>query len=1027
MTFISSFGYYRSSQQLSLERGLWNTQSQMSALGKLEEQIMTQVRYQYGSDEPSAASSALSVMMTQQRKTQSVVNLTATMSYLTASDSALANMNTQISNAKSMGLDALNTTTSKTERDALALEVKSTLQSLFNSANGKFRERYLFTGSVTTQQPFVWGENSYTVKYVGNETNLYSWSDLEVLSQSNVNGVDVFGGISDPVHGNADLNPTLQSGTLLSDLNGGKGVSLGKFRISYFDNKGNVQDADIDLSQCATVDDVRRTIAQNGPVGAAINVELSNNGLRIGLSESSPGSITITEIGKGNTAYQLGIYSSNRIPSGTYLTGKDLNPALSRNTNLDDICGGKARTYLHFAGNDNDLIIQAKQNGETMIDPTTGQPIDMNGIEIALFADSNVVPGTESAVYDPQTKRITINIHPDLTTSDGIAQAINTASEKGDIPPFEAFHETVDKVRGDGQGLVPLAPGTPVVFGTTSGGNGEPFDRTGLQIVNDNTTFVVDFSECVSMGDLLNELNDPAAGLYATINSSLTGIDIRTRISGADFMIGENGGSTAGQLGVRTVTGDTLLSALDFNRGVDDSDDPGMNATASYKSESPDSALLFTAKNEGTDYNDYKIEFVSTTDPEGRVLVSMDETEKKITIAINPGVTKACEVVKAFNEQPGPRDIFDIALDETAGTTTGSGVVYTGDVKTAGGTNGGVDFVISRNDGVCMEIDIKGARTVQDVIDLINNHPDNTGKLLTARLSEFGNGIELFDASVGQNTTKVERTLLSTAAIALGLVNQGEEYRTATYLGTHAGVTFDSENTDTALMFSGKASGSYANDVKIVFADTVPSGDPNSTGMVWDAASKTLTFEINEGETTANDIINLFKNNASEELRNMFDIQNAMNSDGTTSDGSGLVKVTSPDNAPTMSGGENASLKGNDPNPLETDSLFNAMIRLQVAMENADEREIERATNLVEKSLDRITFARADIGIRTNSLDNLTDQLAAQEVQLSEAYNSARGIDAVDVTLTYQSLLLSYEASLKVTNQMFQMSLMNYL
>ncbi|MDR1957698.1 MAG: hypothetical protein LBQ54_01395 [Planctomycetaceae bacterium] len=1027
MSLISSFGYYRSSQQLTLERGLWNTQSQSGALARLEQQIMSQMRYQYGSDEPSSSSSALSILMTLQRKTQSVVNLTTTISYLSASDSTLSQLSTDLTNVKANGLEALNTTTSKTQRDALALEVKESLKSMMDRANTRFRDRYLFTGSVTTQQPFLWGNNSYTVKYVGNETNLNSWSDLEVLSQTNVNGADVFGAISAPVRGTEDLNPTLQSKTLLSDLHGGNGVSLGVLRLTYYDDQGNSQAADIDLSKCATIDDLRRTLAKNAPTGAVLNVELSNNGLRVGLSETSPGSLTVTEVGKGNTAHQLGIYSSAKIPSGTFLTGSDLNPVLSKNTNLDDLCGSKARTYLHFAGNDNDLIIQAKQNGETMLDPVTGESLDMNGIEIALFADIQVVPGEETAVYDPLTKRITVNIHPDMTTSHGIADAINTASQAGTIPPLEACHETVDQVKGNGTGLVPIAPGTPVVFGTTSGGSGVPFDRSGLQVVNDNTTFLLDFSESVTVGEMLNELNDQSVGLYAVINDTGNGIDVRTRVSGADFMIGENGGGTATQLGIRTLTGGTLLSTLDFNRGVEDYDGPGTNAAASYKSESPDSALLFTAKNEGSAYNDYKIEFVRTEDPDGRVLVSMDEENKTITVAVNPGVTLACEVVRAFNEQPGPRDLFNIALDESAGTNSGQGVVYEGKTVTGEGSDGGIDFQITRNDGVCMEIDIKGAKTIQDILDIINHHPDNTGSLLTAKLSENGNGIELADKSVGTGVTTVERALLSTAAISLGLVNEGEEYRTSTYAGVHAGVTLNSGAENTALMFSGECAGTYANDVKILFVDHVTAGDPNSTGFTWDAAGKILTFEIDEGVTTANDIIALFQQNAGDELRAMFDIQNAANADGSTSDGSGLIRVTPSDEVPVMQGGEDAVLKGNDPNPLEADSLFNAMIRLQLAMENEDFREMERATNLVEKAIDRITYARADIGIKTNSLDTLSDQLTAQEIQLTDAYNSARGIDVTDVTLTYQSMLLSYEACLKVTNQMFQMSLMNYL
>ncbi|MCH8828896.1 MAG: hypothetical protein IID45_04885, partial [Planctomycetes bacterium] len=43
---------------------------------------------------------------------------------------------------------------------------------------------------------------------------------------------------------------------------------------------------------------------------------------------------------------------------------------------------------------------------------------------------------------------------------------------------------------------------------------------------------------------------------------------ISSRISGAEFSIGENGGTDATSLGIRTLTGSTLLSALNYGNGV---------------------------------------------------------------------------------------------------------------------------------------------------------------------------------------------------------------------------------------------------------------------------------------------------------------------------------------------------------------------------------------------------------------------------------------------------------------------------
>ena len=1026
MSGIIPLGYSRISQPLVTSRELWSAQSQLGNLSKLELQIMTQQQYQHGSESPYKASTTISVQMLLERKAQSVTNLTTAQSYLSATDSTLKQVSDATIDARGNAVTAVQTTTSATERKALAGEVKSITQSILNMANTQYLDRYLFAGSLTSTLPFAWGNDSYTVKYAGNETALNTWGDLGILTQTNSDGVSVFGAVSEAVRGTADLNATLKPETLLSTLKGGNGVELGKLRITYEVN-GKTTSSDIDLSQCATVDDIRKAINKNQPVGAVLNVELTDNALKIGLSSSVQGSITITEIGQGKTAQTLGILAKTPIAAGQYVTGVDLNPAVTPTTSLDDICGSKAKTYLHFAGENNDIVLQAMQNGETITD-VNGKTWDMNRIEIVILSDANVPPGSETVTYNESQKRITINTHPDLTTAQNIIDAINVAAASGEIPPFEARLDSIDQTGKNAiAGKVPFAPGTPVVLGMTAYGSGEAFDHAGLQIVNDNAIHVIDLSENATVGNMLNALNDESIGLIASINSKGTGIDVRSRISGADFEIGENGGLTATQLGLRTCNGTTLLSELDYDRGVVDYDGPGVNAFATYESNSANSSLMITAKQDGTAANDYTINFVTTTDPDGQVHVSWDENAKTITVEINPGVTKACAVVDAFNSQAGPHDLFEMSLNDTNGTNTGEGVVYEGSTVTAGGENGGIDFIITRNDDHSFEVDIKGAKTMQDVINIINNHPDNEGQLLTARLAEYGNGIELIDASIGLGQTQVERTLLSTAAIGLGLVNEGEEYRSETYAGTKATVTFDSNTANTELVFSGHCTGSYANGVKIEFVDSVANGNTNSTGFTWNSQTQTLTFEIDAGVTTAKDIIAMFDAGASPELQMMFNIRNGLNADGTHSDGSGFVAVTTAGNEPTLEGGENSVLKGNDPNPLETKSLFNALIRLQLAMENNDVREIERATKLLDEAAELVSYAREDLGIRQSAIDTLAERLAEENTQLKTTLQASFGIDEADAILNYTNAMIAYEASLKVTNVLMQMSLINYI
>ena len=109
--------------------------------------------------------------------------------------------------------------------------------------------------------------------------------------------------------------------------------------------------------------------------------------------------------------------------------------------------------------------------------------------------------------------------------------------------------------------------GLPTVT-ATSGGGGSAFDTSGLQIVSEGKTYTVDVSGDKTVQDLLNSINGSGTGLDAEINSSSTGINVRSRVSGSSFSIGENGGNTAAQLGIRTFTANTQLSQLNYGQGV---------------------------------------------------------------------------------------------------------------------------------------------------------------------------------------------------------------------------------------------------------------------------------------------------------------------------------------------------------------------------------------------------------------------------------------------------------------------------
>lgn len=92
---------------------------------------------------------------------------------------------------------------------------------------------------------------------------------------------------------------------------------------------------------------------------------------------------------------------------------------------------------------------------------------------------------------------------------------------------------------------------------------------SGMQIKNGSLEATIDFTGCLTVQDVLHRIN--GAGLYieARINEAGDGVDIVSRLSGGSLQIGENGGTTAANLGLRTMGLNTTLASLNGGRGVD--------------------------------------------------------------------------------------------------------------------------------------------------------------------------------------------------------------------------------------------------------------------------------------------------------------------------------------------------------------------------------------------------------------------------------------------------------------------------
>ncbi len=1067
-------------------------QSDQLDLFKVQVQMSTGRRIQAPSEDANAAMRIMKLQRLLERKEQVRTNLSTNQSFLSASDNALSLISNIVAETRGASLEVLGTIVTDTQRDAVAQQVQQAIQQLMDAGNQQFRGRYLFAGTDTIVRPFeMSGGNA--IAYRGNEGRLASFSDVDLLFDTNLHGSEVFGAVSDPVLGSVDLNPVLTYDTRLVDLNAGTGVALGSILIT-----GDTVSSTVDVSTAETIGDVANLIRANPPTGKTLNVEVSATGLVIELIGNPGDLLTIREVGGGTTAEDLGIVTTTGV--AVPVVGSDLAPILRLTTRVDDILGRQAYAVVRSAGADNDLIFRARANGLTL-----------NGTQV-IFQDT----GMEALTYVAGT--LTFDINGTATTAATIMSLL-----QGDPAANAAFSVTLDPTDvnlGNAVGQV------GVTTATLAGGSGTVLDRTsGLQVVNGGKTHLLDISTAETIEDILNVFNMADAGLLAEINENKTGIDVRSRISGADFMVGENGGTTATQLGLRSFTNATRLEDLNFGRGVADEEGGGTLAWAAKKWTGSNNDVIFRARRAGPALNGFTISFAEGVPP-GTETFAYNPVAKTMQFGIVSGSTTAADLAALLESDVQAVADFAIEMDLPDGSPNdGSGLVAIGGaVVTARGESPGADFTITVADGTEFEIDLSASdgsgfvaatdpilppevaggsptsyatatvrstgldndllfrannlgtavnstkisfqatpggptavtaftagveltfaydpqvTTAQGIITALQAHPgaaaafsatldstdgsvaETVGDVLTlinsqdptklrAQAAAFGNGIELIDLSGGTGALSVTRSFSSMAAIGLGLIPEGQSSQSSTTAGVAASATIFSADAvpNNEIVFTAVQAGPSMNGVQVVFNPPVPGGP---IAFTFDANTNTLTVDSNAAPpSTANNIIAALAGDP----RFTATLP-------TGSDGSGLVAAT----AATLAGGTQ-TLTGADVNPLETEGLLTALLRLQSALEVDDIEEAHRAIDLLDQEVVSLNFSRAELGARQQGLDIMQMRLEDENVNLRTSLSEDFDVDMVEAISEFTGRQIAMEASLRTSAAILQMTLLNYL
>jgi len=117
-----------------------------------------------------------------------------------------------------------------------------------------------------------------------------------------------------------------------------------------------------------------------------------------------------------------------------------------------------------------------------------------------------------------------------------------------------------------GSGISPAVTGQTKISDLDNGGGLDLSD--GIQIIQDDEVFIVDLSAAETVSEALIAINRSGADIRAELKGDEGRIQLRSMKSGSDYAVGENGGDAATLLGIRTATGQTLLSDLGSGQGI---------------------------------------------------------------------------------------------------------------------------------------------------------------------------------------------------------------------------------------------------------------------------------------------------------------------------------------------------------------------------------------------------------------------------------------------------------------------------
>ena len=176
-----------------------NLNSTLNQLQSVTNQITTGQLISKPSDNPFLANRMMDYEAEIARKEQYKRNIEDVDGFLTMSDSALGQLNSQFTRIKELTIQASTGTNTESELAVISKEVTQLIHSMVDTLNTSFEDRYIFAGYQTDTKPFELIENpdgTFEVRYHGdaNVSNVEIAKGIEI--STNITGTEVLGDVN---------------------------------------------------------------------------------------------------------------------------------------------------------------------------------------------------------------------------------------------------------------------------------------------------------------------------------------------------------------------------------------------------------------------------------------------------------------------------------------------------------------------------------------------------------------------------------------------------------------------------------------------------------------------------------------------------------------------------------------------------------------------------------------------------------------------------------------------------------------